>query len=54
MLASPANMAADEMGIPSVINDPAGPYALMQSLGIHKPPNFKSQAQNWCGKLYVQ
>jgi len=53
MLARPGFFAADELGIPSVLNMPAGPYSLYQNFGLEKVPNYNKVAKNRCGKIVI-
>lgn len=53
MLARPGVFAANQLGIPSVLNNPAGPYSLYQTFGLEKNPNFTTQAKNRCGRIVI-
>jgi len=46
-------IAADEMGLPLVINNPAGPLSFYQSFGIGGALNYNTQSKVCCGKMYV-
>jgi len=53
MLARPGFYAADQMGIPSILNMPAGPFSLYQYASLEKVPNYKVQAKNRCGRIVI-
>jgi UDP:flavonoid glycosyltransferase YjiC (YdhE family) len=53
ILGKPGLLAADEMGIPCVLNNPAGPLSFYQSIGIGGYPNTNTQTKVRCGKIYM-
>ena len=55
MVARAGLIAADEMGIPSVINFPAGPINFIQEIGLaFLNPDFSVQAKNWFGNIEIK
>ena len=43
---------ANENDIPTINNNPAGPYSMYQGVGVDKTPNL-SNAKNSCGRIII-
>ena len=52
MLAAPAFVVADQIKVPSLINNPGGSYSLYQGFGLEKLPDLK-KAKSSCGRIIV-
>ena len=47
--------AADELGVPSIINMPAGPLKFFQEIGLGWVfPNMHEKAVNWMGQIVIR
>ena len=53
LMGKPGLIAANELNLPVIINNPAGPFSMYQSVGIEKVPNM-ANAKNRCGRLVIE
>ena len=50
---TPGWKAANKIGVPYILNCPAGTFSLYQGFWLEKAINYKTQAVNRCGRIVI-